>query len=170
MKSVQTHHRSMTCWCWFSHILKIRKFSGQNFNWAINTDDTIAYGAVLRCAALSRFSDVPLFVTLQTAARQAPLFMEFSRQYTRMGYHTLLQGIFPTQGLNPWLLHLLHWQVGSLPLAPPGKALLMTQLFRKPSWLEKNLTMSQICCSLGLLLFLAIITTDTITLPSRHEL
>ena len=40
---------------------------------------------------------------------------------TGMGCHALLQGIFPTQGLNPSLLHLLHWQVGSLPLAPPGK-------------------------------------------------
>ena len=34
---------------------------------------------------------------------------------------SLLQGIFPTQGLNLCLLSLLHWQVGSLPLAPPGK-------------------------------------------------
>ena len=33
----------------------------------------------------------------------------------------LLQRIFPTQGSNPHLLHLLHWQVGSLPLSPPGK-------------------------------------------------
>ena len=24
-------------------------------------------------------------------------------------------------GLKPSLLHLLHWQTGSLPLAPPGK-------------------------------------------------
>ena len=31
----------------------------------------------------------------------------------------LLQGIFPTKGLNPHLLHLLRWQAGSLPLAPP---------------------------------------------------
>ena len=30
--------------------------------------------------------------------------------------HFLLQGIFPTQGPNPHLLCLLHWQVGSLPL------------------------------------------------------
>ena len=30
--------------------------------------------------------------------------------------HALLQGIFPTQGSNPW-----HWQEGSLPLVPPGK-------------------------------------------------
>ena len=25
------------------------------------------------------------------------------------------RGIFPTQGSNPHLLHLLHWQAGSLP-------------------------------------------------------
>ena len=31
------------------------------------------------------------------------------------------RGIFPTQGVNPWLLCLLHWQAGSLPLVPPGK-------------------------------------------------
>ena len=34
--------------------------------------------------------------------------------------HALPQGIFPTQGSNPCLFHLLHWQVGSLPLVPPG--------------------------------------------------
>ena len=39
----------------------------------------------------------------------------------RLSCHALLQGIFPTQGLNLHLLCLLHWQVGSLPLAPPGK-------------------------------------------------
>ena len=35
--------------------------------------------------------------------------------------HSLLQGIFPTQGPDPSLLRLLHWQVHSVPLAPPGK-------------------------------------------------
>ena len=40
-----------------------------------------------------------------------------------MGYHFLLQGIFPSQGLNLnlWFLCRLCWQVGSLPLASPGK-------------------------------------------------
>ena len=38
-----------------------------------------------------------------------------------VGCHALLQGIFPTQGSNPCLSHLLHWQPCSLPLAPPGK-------------------------------------------------
>ena len=40
---------------------------------------------------------------------------------TGVGCHALLQGIFPTQGSNLRLLRLLHWQVGSLPLVPPGK-------------------------------------------------
>ena len=40
-----------------------------------------------------------------------------------MGCHALLQGIFPTQGSNQCLLHLLHWQAGSLSLAPSGKPL-----------------------------------------------
>ena len=37
---------------------------------------------------------------------------------TGVGYYALLQGIFPTQGSNTLLLHLLHRQVCSLPLAP----------------------------------------------------
>ena len=36
--------------------------------------------------------------------------------------HALLQGIFPTQGSNLHLLHLLHWQAGSLPLTPPRQS------------------------------------------------
>ena len=46
-------------------------------------------------------------------AHHAPLSMGFSQQEYWSGFHFLLQGIFPDQGLN---LHLLHWQVGSLPL------------------------------------------------------
>ena len=40
---------------------------------------------------------------------------------TGVGYHAFLQGIFPTQGSNLRPLCLLHWQAGSLPLAPLGK-------------------------------------------------
>ena len=35
-------------------------------------------------------------------------------------------GVFPTQGLNLSLWILLHWQVSSLPLAPPWEALTFT--------------------------------------------
>ena len=38
-----------------------------------------------------------------------------------VGCHSLLQGIFLTKGLNLFLLCFLHWQVGSLPLAPSEK-------------------------------------------------
>ena len=39
---------------------------------------------------------------------------------TGVGWHALLQGIFPTQGSDPRFSHLQHWQVGSLPLAHLG--------------------------------------------------
>ena len=44
---------------------------------------------------------------------------DFPGKNTGVGCHFLLQGIFPTQGLNLILLGLLHWQMDSLPLAPP---------------------------------------------------
>ena len=44
-----------------------------------------------------------------------------SGKSTGVGCHALLQGTFPTQGLNPRLLCLLHWQAGSLLLAPLGQ-------------------------------------------------
>ena len=42
-----------------------------------------------------------------------------SRMLKWVALQGILQGVFPTQGLNPHLLHLLHLQVGSLPLEPP---------------------------------------------------
>ena len=62
-------------------------------------------------------SPVQLFVTPQTVAHQAPLSMGFPGTNTKMDSHSLLQGIFPTQGLN---LCLLHWQADSLPLSYLG--------------------------------------------------
>ena len=46
------------------------------------------------------FNCVWFFVTLWTIGRQAPLSMGFSKQEFGSGLHALLQGIFPTQGLN----------------------------------------------------------------------
>ena len=47
----------------------------------------------------------------------------FLGKNTGVGCHLLLQGIFPTQGSNPRLLHLLYWQGDSLTLnhKPHGK-------------------------------------------------
>ena len=69
------------------------------------------------CLPAQSLSHVRLFVTLWSVACQAPLSMGFPRQEYLSGCHFLLQGIFPTQELNP---HLLHWQVDSLPLSQGG--------------------------------------------------
>ena len=53
-----------------------------------------------------------------TVACQAPLSMGFPRQEYWSGLSLPSPGISPTQG---WNLCLLHWQVGSLPVVPPGK-------------------------------------------------
>ena len=49
---------------------------------------------------------------LQTARLLCP--WDFPGKNTEVGSHSLLQGIFPTQGSNPCFL---YWQVGSLPLS-----------------------------------------------------
>ena len=76
---------------------------------------------------LNHFSCVQLFVAARTVAHQAPLSMGFPRQESGVGCHSLLQGIFPTKASNPRLLRLLHWQAGSLPLAPPQKPSLVVE-------------------------------------------
>ena len=65
----------------------------------------------------------------------------FPGKNTGVGCHFLLKGIFLTQGSNPHLLCLLHWQVDSLPLVPP----------RKPrSLMRALLFLGTSCCALYL--------------------
>ena len=54
-------------------------------------------------------SCIQLFASPWTIAHQAPLSMGFFRQEYWSGCHFLLQGIFPTQGLNPCLLCTARW-------------------------------------------------------------
>ena len=56
-----------------------------------------------------------------SVVQSCPIPWDFPGKNIAAGCHSLLLGIFPTQGLNMSLLSLLHWQVDSLPLAPPGK-------------------------------------------------
>ena len=58
---------------------------------------------------------------------------------------SLLQGIFPTQGLNLWFLHLLHWKVSSLQPATPGKtiATIWSSNFTLGIYHEKTKTLIQ---------------------------
>ena len=77
--------------------------------------------STMKTESVSRSVMLDSFATPWTVAHQGPPSFEFSRQeYWGVGYHFLLQGIFPTQGSNPGLL---HWQADSLPSEPPGKPL-----------------------------------------------
>ena len=71
---------------------------------------------------------------------------DFPGKDTGVGCLAILQGIFPTQGSNPHLLCLLHWQVGSLPLALPGKPwdpLVVDKIqlvhWMELEWMEENI-------------------------------
>ena len=85
--------------------------------------------SMLLLLLLSHSRHVRLCATLRTAACQAPLSMGFSKS-VRVRCHALLQGIFPTKGLNPGLLHcrkiLYHWAIREAPIIsiPPSKSIL----------------------------------------------
>ena len=85
-------------------------------------------GEVHACA-LSRFSHVWL-CDLWTVAYQAPLSRNSPGRNTGVGYHALLQESFLTQGLNPCLLHLLHFKQ-TLLTEPPRKPFLVRYLLLK---------------------------------------
>ena len=53
----------------------------------------------------------------------------FPSKNTGASRYCLLQGIFLTQGLNPCLLRLQHWEAGSLPLSYLGSPLKTIQWF-----------------------------------------
>ena len=55
--------------------------------------------------------------------------MGFSRQEYWHGATSYSRGYLPTQGSNPCLLRLLHWQVDSLSLALPGKPAEYTSVY-----------------------------------------
>ena len=67
---------------------------------------------------LRTYSVISNSVSLWTIAHQTPLFMSLPQQEYWSGCHFVLQGIFPTQGLN---LYLLCWQADSLTTVPSGK-------------------------------------------------
>ena len=67
------------------------------------------------------FSHDRLFVTLWTAAHQAPLLMAFSGQEHWSGLLFPFPGDPPNLGVEPVSLRSAPWQAGSLPLAPSGK-------------------------------------------------
>ena len=71
----------------------------------------------IRACVLSCFSCVWLFTILWTVALRLLCPWDSPGKTTGVGCHFILQGSFPTQGLNTCLL---HWQAGSLPRSQQG--------------------------------------------------
>ena len=72
------------------------------------------------CAVLSHFSCLTLCNPMDCSPPGPSVHRILQARIIGVGCHVLLQEIFPSQGSNPHLLCLLHWQVGSL-LVPLGK-------------------------------------------------
>ena len=72
------------------------------------------------CVHTHELSYDQLFATLWTVACQDAMSMEFPRQeyWGRLPFPP--PGYLPNSGIEPSLLHLLHWQAGSLPAERPG--------------------------------------------------
>ena len=78
---------------------------------SFNSGCILATSYLCHMCVLGRFSHVRLFATPWTVAHLCP--WDSPGKNTGMGCHALFQGIFLTQGLNLFLLQLLHcrWTV-----------------------------------------------------------
>ena len=93
-----------------SNKMHLSVFSSLNFDSCIHLGEVLVARSCLTLCDPKDCSPTRLLCSWDSPGRN-----------TGVGYHALLQGIFPTQESNPGLLCHLHWQGGSLPLAPPGK-------------------------------------------------
>ena len=107
----------------------------QSLDWEDPLEKGTATQSYILLLLLSRFSRVRLYATPEMAAHQAPPSLGFSRQENWSGCHSLLQGIFLTQGSNPGLLHcrqiLYH-------LSHQGSPLFMFVHKKQIMWLNKQ--------------------------------
>ena len=78
--------------------------------------DTCMHACMLSC-----FSRVWLLATLWTVPARLLCPWDSSGKNTGVSCHALLQCDLPDPGIGPASLMSLHWQEGSLPLAPTGK-------------------------------------------------
>ena len=91
-------------WCWFGRLLSAPS------PWSL--------AAIILKLLFSRSVESSFLQPMDSSVPARLLCQgDFPGKNTGVGCHFPLQGIFPTQGSNP---HLLHWQAGSLPLSHLG--------------------------------------------------
>ena len=102
---------------------------------------------MLSVCVLSCFHHVPLCDPMDHGLPSLLCRWDSPGKKTGVDCHAVLQGIFPTQGLNPSCLHHMHWQEGSLPGKPnnTSRFIIFTHFYPHTS---------HICLPLKLMLFL----------------
>ena len=105
----QTEHNCSSCSTLNSHDLLVSQYQFVTSSKSLSSRWKVTY---LLCV-----------LSFKTYSRLWPSSLSYwvLSKNTGVGCHFFLQGILPTQGLNPYLLCLLHWQASSLPLTPSGK-------------------------------------------------
>ena len=68
------------------------------------------------CVSVCVLSHVWLYNPMDHSLPESSVYGDFPSKNAWVDSHSLLQGIFPTQGLNLHLWYLLHWEEDSLPL------------------------------------------------------
>ena len=97
-----------------------------------NSFNVCVHICVCVCVCVCVCSVVSYSLSLWIIATMLLCPWNFPGKNTGVGGNFLLQGIFPTQRLNPGLFHLLQWQVDSLPLHHlPNQGLIISD--KKPS-------------------------------------
>ena len=145
---------SLSAWGWPSvkqdcgslliDLLEEKEKTSENGSYTTGLWDVLLLAHLASCVCmLSRFSCVYLYAMLWTAAHQAPLSMGFSRQEYWVGCHFFLEGIFLTQGSNLLSYVYLHWEAGSLPLAPPQNIFAYVLLNRRFEKVSGNVASSK---------------------------
>ena len=85
-------------------------------------------------------------MTIWTITHQAPLSMGFSRQEYCSGLPCPPPRDLPNPGIKPMSLAFLHWQVGSLPLAPPRSPMFKVLLLFNHSVVSDSVTPWTVTC------------------------
>ena len=80
----------------------------------------LIYFALL-CICAKSLQSCPILLPYRLQPTRLHCLLDSPGKNPGEGFQVLLQGIFLTQGSKPGPLCLLQWQLGSLPIAPPGK-------------------------------------------------
>ena len=84
----------------------------------LNSNNVVTlWTSISQLLLLLSLSVTQLFAILWAVTHQALLSRNFPGKNIGASFRFLLQGIFLSQGSNPRLSHLLHWQKDSLPLS-----------------------------------------------------